>query len=201
MMNVLGIDLAKPTFDVTLLSEDGQRRHQQFPNNHNGFDKLLRWLKKLSITELHACMEATNVYWEAMALCLFQQGYTVSVVNPARIKGFAMSTMQRNKTDKLDSLTIASFCRQGKPDAWTPPSDVQRKLRALVRHRDDLIQTRIQQNNRLSDTSDSAVRESLGRLLELIEAQLKEVEQQIKQLLAENEELGSKVALMTAVVG
>jgi transposase len=201
MMNVLGIDLAKRTFDVTLLSEDGQRRHQQFPNNLNGFDKLLRWLNKLSLSELHACMEATNVYWEAMALFLFQQGYTVSVVNPARIKGFAMSKMQRNKTDKLDSFIIASFCRQGEPDAWTPPTDAQRKMRALVRHRDDLIQTRIQQHNRLSDTTDSAVRESLGRLLELIEAQLKEVEQQIKQLLAEHEELGSKVALMTAVVG
>ena len=84
-MTVLGIDLAKRTFDVTLLSEDGQRRHQQFPNNLNGFEKLLRWLKKLSITELHACMEATNVYWEALALFLFQHGYSVAVVNPARI--------------------------------------------------------------------------------------------------------------------
>jgi transposase len=201
MMNVLGIDLAKRTFDVTLLSVDGKRRHQQFPNNQAGFDKLLRWLKKLSITELHACMEATNVYWEALALFLHQHGYTVSVVNPARIKGFAMSKMQRNKTDKLDSFIIASFCAQGKPDAWIPPTDVQRKLRALVRHRDDLIVTRVQQHNRLSDTTDSAVQLSLRSLLDTIEAQLQVVEQQIKELLAEHGEMASKVALMTAIVG
>ena len=109
--------------------------------------------------------------------------------------------MQRNKTDKLDSYIIATFCREAKPDTWTPPSDVQRKLRALVRHRDDLIQTRIQQHNRLSDTADSAVQLSLRNLLDVIEAQLQFIEQQIKELLAENEELASKVGLMTAVVG
>jgi transposase len=201
MMNVLGIDLAKRTFDVTLLTEDGKRRHQQFPNNRAGFEKLLRFLNKHSISELHACMEATNVYWEALALFLFKQGYTVSVVNPARIKGFAISQMQRNKTDKLDSYIIALFCRQGKLDPWTPPTDVQRKLRALVRHRDDLIQTRIQQHNRLSDTTDSVVQQSLRSLLDAIEAQLQEVEQQIKQLLEANPEMASKVGLMTAIVG
>lgn len=200
-MYVLGIDLAKRTFDVTLLTESTERYHQQFHNNPDGFEKLARWLNKHNVTHLHACMEATNVYWEALAQFLYQQGYSVSVVNPARIKGFAISQMQRNKTDKQDSHTIATFCAQSKPSAWKPPSDAQRRMRALVRHRDDLIQTRIQQHNRLNDTSDSVVQESLQVLLTTIEAQLRSVEQQIKEHLAEHEELGSKVKLMTAIVG
>ena len=55
-------------------------------------------------------MEATNIYWEALASFLHARAYTVSVVNPARIKGYAQATMQRNKTDKLDSAIIAAFC-------------------------------------------------------------------------------------------
>ncbi|KJV73944.1 transposase family protein [Orientia tsutsugamushi str. TA763] len=36
----------------------------------------------------------------------------MSVVNPARIKGFAMSKLSRTKTDKADSVLIADFCKQ-----------------------------------------------------------------------------------------
>jgi transposase len=32
------------------------------------------------------------------------------VVNPLRIKGYASTNMQRNKTDRVDAQLIASFC-------------------------------------------------------------------------------------------
>src|SRR3954465_13216962 len=99
-------------------------------------------------------MEATNIYWEAPATSLYAQGHIVSVVNPARIKGYAQATMQRNKTDKLDSAVIAFFCRTHRPTAWQPLSESQHRLRALVRHREDLVQTQLQQQNRLRDTTD-----------------------------------------------
>ena len=51
-------------------------------------------------------MEATNVYWEALAQFLYDQEHTVSVVNPARIKGCAQRQLVRNKTDKQDSATM-----------------------------------------------------------------------------------------------
>ena len=66
-MDVLGIDLAKLTFDVTLLTSAGLSHHQQFPNTPTGFKQLQQWLAKQGVTQLHACMEATNVYWEALA--------------------------------------------------------------------------------------------------------------------------------------
>src|SRR5213078_923632 len=85
-MHILGIDLAKKTFDVTLLTPAGARHHRTFPNTPTGFRALWRWLRAHKITSLRACMEATNVYWEALALYLVEQGATVHVVNPARIK-------------------------------------------------------------------------------------------------------------------
>lgn len=200
-MDILGIDLAKLTFDVTLLTSTGAQYHHKFPNTPAGMQALENWLQSHSVTQLHACMEATNVYWEALAQFLYQQGHTVSVVNPARIKGFAQSQLLRNKTDKLDSATIATFCAQTHPAPWTPPSEVQRKLRALVRHRETLIKTRTQQHNRLSDATDADVRASLQLLLDTLNSEISKVEQQIKAHLAQYPELRTNAQLLQTIVG
>jgi transposase len=132
---------------------------------------------------------------------LYDQGYAVSVVNPARIKGYAQSQMQRNKTDKQDSATIACFCATHTLQAWTPPTAAQRKLRALVRHRDDLIATRIQQTKGLQDTADPDVRASLEAVLVTIKAQLQTTQQQITAHLRANAELRDVHCLMASVPG
>jgi transposase len=200
-MDFLGIDLAKLTFDATLLTPTDTQYYQTFPNTLEGFTQLQAWLSHYGVTQLHACMEATNIYWEALASSLHAQGHTVSVVNPARIKGYAQATMQRNKTDKLDSALIASFCATQHPTAWQPMSEAQRRLRALSRHREDLLQTQLQQQNRLRDTTDALVRSSLQVVLDTIASQLEAVERTIKEHLAAHAELGANVALLTTIVG
>jgi transposase len=140
MMDVLGIDLAKLSFDATLL-QAASSYYASFPNTPEGFRQLHSWLNQHDVSRLHACMEATNSYWQALATWLHAHDYIVSVVNPARSKGYAMATMQRNKTDKRDSALIARFCAKHQPNAWQPASEEQQRLRALVRHRDDLLHT------------------------------------------------------------
>ena len=200
-MDVLGIDLAKLTFDATLLTTTGTRDYAAFPNTVDGFTQLQAWLVQHDVTALHVCMEATNIYWEALATWCHAHGYTVSVVNPARIKGYAQATMQRNKTDKLDSAVIASFCAKHRPSAWEPVSEGQRRLRALVRHRDDLLQTKLQQQNRLRDTTDEVVRTSLQTLLQAIATEMESVERRIKEHLATQERLRTNLTLLTSIVG
>ena len=200
-MDVLGIDLAKLTFDATLLTATGEQHYHSFSNTPEGFTQLQTWLAQYGVTQVHACMEAINVYWEALATWLHAQGHIVSVVNPARIKGYAQATMQRNKTDKLDSAVIACFCRTHRPKAWQPLSDTQRRLRALVRHRDDLLQTQLQQQNRLRDTTDTVVRASLEALIEVVAKQLEAVERAIKEHLAADSELRTNLQLLTSIVG
>src|SRR5919112_884563 len=200
-MDVLGIDLAKLTFDATLLTTSGEQHYQSFPNTPEGFTQLQSWFSEHGVTHVHACMEATNIYWEALATWLHAHGHTVSVVNPARIKGYAQATMQRNKTDKLASAVIASFCATHKPAAWQPLSDEQRRLRALVRHREDLLQTQLQQQNRLRDTTDTLVVTSLQAVLETLASQLEAVERAIKEHVQAHAELRENLALLTTIVG
>ena len=200
-MHYLGIDLAKLTFDATLLTGSGTQHYQAFANTPDGFAQLDDWLQLHSVTELHACMEATNVYWQAVATWLHAHDHTVSVVNPARIKGYALATMQRNKTDKLDSAIIAAFCKAHHPTPWQPLTETQQRLRALVRHRDDLLQTQLQQLNRLRDTTDTLVRASLQAVLDTITVQLEAVAGAIKDHIAATAELSANVELLTTIVG
>jgi transposase len=109
--------------------------------------------------------------------------------------------MLPNKTDKQGSATIAAFYAAHDLMAWVPPTPVQRKLRALVRHRDDLIATRIQQTNRLPDTSDPDVRASLELVVATLASQLTAIQQQITAHLQAHAELGEQHDLMDAVPG
>jgi transposase len=146
-------------------------------------------------------MEAANSYWEALATWLHAHGYTVSVVNPARIKGYAQATMQRNKTDKLDSAVIASFCAKHHPTAWEPQSEDQRRLQALVWLRDDLLQTQLQQENRRRDATDELVPSSLTALLKAIATEMAAVARRIKEHLAAQDRLNTNLKLLTGIVG
>jgi transposase len=96
---ILGIDVSKKTLDAALIFEN-RVLCKQFQNSCDGFKELAAWLAFLKITCVHACLEATGVYGEAIALFLHESGHRVSVVNPLRIKGYASANMQRNKTDR-----------------------------------------------------------------------------------------------------
>ena len=198
---ILGIDISKAYFDVTLRMGPGQKEHRQFTNDAPGIAALLAWLKRQGASDLHACMEATNLYWEAVAEQLHEHGYTVSVVNPARIKGFAQTQLRRNKTDKQDSDVIADFCAALKPAAWQPPSPTQRKLRALERHREALQKTLTQQKNRLASSKDPDVIRSLQRVIDTLQQEIEQLDQQIAAEIAQHDELATQKALLLSIQG
>jgi len=153
---ILGIDIAKQRVAVALLVE-GKVRNRSFKNAPDGFESLALWLRKWGIDQVHACMEATGNYGEALAIYLHGAGHTVSIVNPARIKGFAQSELIRTKTDKVDAGIIARFCLAMKPVSWTPPSPEIRSLRALVRWVDSLTGMLTQEKNRLGSAHESVI--------------------------------------------
>jgi transposase len=198
---ILGIDLSKRYFDATLRSPEGTTWYARFSNDAAGIAGLLAWLHSHGVTTLHACMEATNIYWEEVAHSLVAAGYTVSVVNPARIKGFAQSQLRRNKTDKQDSAVIAAFCAAMKPAAWQPPSETQRRLRSLERHRDDLQQSLTQQKNRLTTSKEPAVQASLHRLIDALQQELAQVDQQVAELVEQDETLRQNKVLLRSIKG
>lgn len=200
-MNYLGIDISKKTFDATLRQESGNEIHAQFENTSKGFTELKEWLITHGMLKLHGCMEATNIYWEDLADYMYNEGYQVSVVNPARTKGYGMSQMQRNKTDKVDSKVIVSFCAATAPQLWHPPTPEERKLRSLSRHRDGLVKTRTQQKNRLTDCRDEDVARSLQSVIAMLDAEIEGMEKQIRAYIKENPILKERKELLLSIPG
>jgi transposase len=201
MVTNVGVDIAKESFTVTLLGVAGQKHRHQFANSPTGHQGLLAWLKKHSQDEVQVCLEATSIYWEEVAERLHEAGYGVSVVNPARIKGYALSQLRRSKTDPLDADVIADFCRTQQPKLWQPPSEAERKLRALVRHLEGLKKSRTQERNRLATCRDAEVRTSLETVLATLEAEIQRVEKRLDSFFDDHPDLKEKRDLLTSIKG
>jgi transposase len=146
-------------------------------------------------------MDATFIYWEAVAEYLVEQGYKVSVVNPARIKGFAMSQLRRHKTDKVDAEVIAQFCHRMDPALWTPPTPEQRKLRALVRHQQALQKTLTQQTNRFATCREPAVKVSLQIVINTLNQELDRLQVQIQEFVDNDPDLKRQFDLLVSIKG
>jgi len=196
---VLGIDIAKQKFQVALLIEN-KLKHKVCNNSPAGFDALKVWLEKQKAPLLHACMEATSTYGEELATYLHDLGHTVSIVNPARVKGFAQSELIRTKTDSVDAGLIARFCLAMKPEPWQPPSLEIRRLQALVRRAEALINMRIQEENRLGVSHDS-VETSIKEHISYLEKEIENVKRDITDQINKDPDLKSKKDLLNSIPG
>jgi transposase len=197
----LGIDIAKATFQAALL-HNGKLHHHRFDNSQEGFAQLQAWLVKHRCKRLHAAMEATASYGDDLAQFLYDLGHTVSVVNPARIKGFAQSELQRNKTDKLDAALIARFCAQKQPEAWTPPPAEIKQLQGLVRRLEALTEMRQQESNRLEQAGrQPLVGESLEKIISALDSEMVRLRQLIKDHIDQHPHLKRDHDLLLSIPG
>jgi len=198
----LGIDIAKLKFDVCLMKSEGKLKHKVFLNTPTGFAQLAVWLSKQRVERVHACMEATGTYGEALAYQLHQDGHTVSVINPAAIRAFAGSRLSRTKTDKVDAGLIARFCAAQQPLAWTPPVPEVRELQALVRRLTALIEMRVAEENRLeAGTSLEAVRFSVEGHVAYLAAEIKRTEELIRAHVGHHPTLKQQSQLLDSIPG
>jgi len=198
-LSILGIDIAKQKIEVAMLASD-KVKNKSFKNSVDGFEALALWLRKLGIERVHACLEATGNYGEDLAIFLHEAGHTVSVVNPARIKGFAQSELVRTKTDKIDAGIIARFCLVMKPEPWIPPSPEIRALRALVRRADSLIAMMTQEKNRLGTAHESVI-PLIKEHIDYLKKENGKVQDQIADLIDRNPDLKRKRNLLASIPG
>ena len=198
----LGIDIAKAKFNVCLLLSSGKLKHKVFPNTEAGFALLSAWLLQLGVERVHACLEATGTYGEALSHYLYDHNQIVSVVNPAAIKAFAASRLSRTKTDRVDAELIARFSLAQQPPSWQPlPAEV-RELQALVRRLESLIEMRVAEENRLSSgLSVAAVRSSVEEMIAHLKEQIARTEKLIRQHVAKHPGLKQQSELLNSIPG
>lgn len=199
MTAILGIDVAKNKFDIALL-RSGKYKTRSFENKPSGFESLTAWLKQHDVGTLHACLEATGSYGDALARFMFDAGHVVSVVNPARIKAFGESELQRTKNDKMDAKLIARFCETMKPVAWEPDPPEVEQLRMLGRRRDALVSMRTQEGNRLG-VADPTVNASIQKVISFLDDEIEQISKLIREHINNHPDLRKKRELLKTIPG
>lgn len=197
----LGIDISKATFDVALLNEGHRAKRAKFENTLSGFEALSQWLKTQGVPSVHACLEATNIYGHALATYLYYQGHAVSIVNPARVKGYAQSQLSRTKNDAADAGLNARFCRDLKPSLWHPAPAAVAKLQSMTRRLEALEQMMTQEKNRLDLCDDPDLRAEIEAHIKFIEEQAKTVKQRSQKHIQADESLAEDLQLLTSITG
>ena len=198
---VLGIDVAKDTLDVALI-QAGKTWQERFDNQVSGFKRLLRWVEKQVGGPVHACLESTGQYSDGVAEYLYEHGYAVSVVNPARIKAYGASKLRRNKTDRADAQLIAEYGLREQPGLWSPPPASFRELQSLVRRLEDLQAQLQQENNRLkSGVKHPLVIADLQDHLQELEGRIARIKRAIGEHISAHPELKQRVELLTSIPG
>lgn len=195
----VGIDISKKKFDIALF-RNGKLKHKSFSNDQKGYETLYSWLHDNDALDAHVCMEATGVYGEPVAEFLYDASIDISMVNPARIKGFAQSELIRIKTDKADAGLIARFCAAMEPERWDPQPKHARELRDLVRRLESLIDMRQQERNRLEAAS-GVVAQQLNEHIGYLEKAIKETKRLINDHIDNHPDMRDNRRLLETIPG
>lgn len=175
----VGIDVSKDRLDVAIL---GEQQEKQFSNAKDGIAQLVKQMLDLQ-PEL-IVVEATGGYQRNVVEALFQAGLAVAVVNPARVRQFARASGLLAKTDKLDAQVLAVFGQRMQPRRYEGKSEAEKQLSALLVRRKQLEEMLKAEQNRLR-TSSPSLRGSVERMIALLKAEKKRLEEQIEQFLKE----------------
>jgi transposase len=186
----IGIDVSKDTLDVAML---GKKPIVQFANTKKGITKLVQHMKHLKPKLI--VVEATGGYEEALVLALFEAGLPVALVSPQRVRQYAKAKGLLAKTDQLDAQVLAEYGKTIQPRLFVGKSVERKRLSALVARRKQLNDMLQAERNRLRTTS-VEMRISLKRVIACLKAEMKELEEQIRQFMKAHEEFREQEKLL-----
>ena len=145
MIYYVGIDISKYKHDFCIIANTGEVivENLSIENNKKGFQSLLDQLKPYNKSEIRIAFEATGHYSLNLEHYLIDQGFSFMKMNPLVIHQFLKArSLRRTKTDKADSLTIASYLMSV---PYKPNSHLLYNiftLKSLCRDREQLIKER-----------------------------------------------------------
>lgn len=132
-----GLDLSRRKIDVCLLSEQGEHIDQLVtPPDVDALRTLARRIKEVHAEPVRAVIESmtgARLVHDTLEAC----GWEVEIADAQRVKGLAPLAC---KTDKTDSLVLATLSQRDLvPAIWLPDPRV-REVRELARFRMHLVQ-------------------------------------------------------------
>lgn len=186
----IGIDISKATLEVATC----ERRLIEVPNTSAGHVRLLERLRAQSI----ACVviESTGIYGRELVRSLHAAGYAVAVVQPGRVRHFALSRNLLAKTDRLDAVMIARFGAEVKPRLWEMPRAPVERLRAINDRRSQIIDDRVREENRLEACRDERIAKDLRASIKRLNKAEEKLDRETAALIAADADMAAMSAAL-----
>jgi len=209
----IGIDVSMDEFEANLsiLNNEFEKiclGKKKFANNIEGFENLINWveLKKEPCINESYTLEFTGIYHENLAYFLKDKGKVVHMVIPSKSKKYCESLSIASKTDKLDAQALSWLGLERKLKEWEPISGVFLSMRSLTREREEILKEETIISNRLHASNKKASKHipTIKRYearIEMLNAQLKEIEHELKELIEGDKELKRKLNIVLTIKG
>jgi len=191
----VGVDVGKDWLDFAV---DGIDKITRFGNHPEGIRKLVQRIESLQPKLI--AVEASGGYESAFVNTLMIEKQRVAVVNPTRVRALANAKGLLAKTDEIDARNIASYAEMIKPEPKQPREDLDIRIRALVTRREQLVDIRSAEGNRLG-TCHESIKADIREHLDWLEHQISIIDDEIKQLVKSSEKWNNQIILLKSMPG
>jgi transposase len=192
----IGIDVSKNSLNVHVLPENIS---YSYPYEAQKIKALIRKLKQHKPVLI--VMEATGGYELAAASKISEAKLPVAVVNPRQVRDYARAIGKLAKTDSIDAYVIARFAQDVRPEARENLTLKDHQLKELIMRRQQLIEMRTAEKNRLGTISSKEVIKSIQRIIKTLDEQLQALDDQLDREIKGNPNWDHKIELITSVPG
>jgi transposase len=166
---VIGVDVAKDWIDVQPLGGRGERVAMEAT-------ALRGFAERAAREGARVVFEATGGYDRPLAAALAAAGVEHVRVNPGRARQFARASGIAAKTDRVDAGVLAEMAARLDLRPAVALEPARRALQALATRRRQLVEMRKQERTRVQQTHDPLACASIGRVIALLDAEIRELE-------------------------
>lgn len=167
-------------------------------NNAKGHASFTKKLK--AIKDSLVVLEASGGYERPLIYALHQAKIKFCLVNPRRVRAFAISEGIKAKTDPIDAMVLRRFALEKNLKPSKAPSQEQRELAALLDRRNQLNDHLTKEKNRL-DKVESSILPSLKRVIDFITQEINEMERMIRQKVNQDPKMNAMSVAMQGIDG
>ena len=207
----IGIDVSKGKVDVAVINSANQVVTEKVVRNERG--KLISFIaavmrkQKVCSEQVLICCEDTGIYSKPLKEICHEQGWSLWVENAVKIKRAASDF--RGKSDKKDALRIAEYALryQDRQYLYVEPSELQSKLQTLLGARETVLEQINRFKQQLSESKGfdpvkhKLLNDCYKKSLRTLEKEFKSIEQQIRELVEQNQEVAGNVNLLRSIPG
>jgi transposase len=174
MEQFVGIDVAKDRLDICVRPSG-----ESFTVARDGKALAMLVERLRALGPGLVVMEASGGYETVVASAVAAAQLPLVVANPRQIRDFARATGKLAKTDRLDAAAIAHFAEAVRPAPRPVAEPEAQALGELVARRRQVIEMMVAERNRRRLATQRRVLRAIDRHLELLQAELSELESDI----------------------